>query len=399
MNERHAIFLTIINRIIGLLGGLASGIISARLLSPEDRGQYFTLLSFSMLSIQALLLGLNTANVRLGTKTFAKRVASYNNLRFSFFAGLIAFFLSYAAHKTGFLYPQYEKLNVLLAAAIVGFGIFVALNQNLLLGEQRFNAYNLSDIFYKALGITLLLTLLIIFPSPTFAILAQLGSAVIICIVLIKIAPRRKAKPFASKLFLTSLGWGFKAYIVSFLGFAINRGIIILLPGRMSDQNIGIFSVAFQLAEATALVPIAIASVVFPKMLRDKDYSIFSIIKLIALYYLLVGIALFVMAPYLINALFGDSYRDAAQILIQLLPPFALLSVLSIISNKAYSIRYPKKLIFAWTLAAITTVAFVMLNPEITAAKISVLLCASYIFLIVSISLTLRKSRLLRNTN
>ncbi len=96
----------------------------------------------------------------------------------------------------------------------------------------------------------------------------------------------------------------------------------IMLARMISNEAVGIYSVAVRLSEVWFFFPAAFAAAIFPVLLRSKAQSEARYLKQLqqscdALLYSSLAVTLLVifLAPFLIPFLFGDKYQDSAAVL------------------------------------------------------------------------------------
>ncbi len=111
--------------------------------------------------------------------------------------------------------------------------------------------------------------------------------------------------------------------ILSGIGVSMNLSIDKIMLGRMSGATeVGVYSAAVRLSETWYFIPLAVASSVFPALVRskDRDRKIYND-RLQRLYDLMIWLALAVAIPVslaarpLVGVLYGAQYQGASTIL------------------------------------------------------------------------------------
>jgi len=112
--------------------------------------------------------------------------------------------------------------------------------------------------------------------------------------------------------------------IISGLAVAVYMKIDQIMLGKMvGSEALGIYSAAVKVSELWYFIPLALASSFFPSIIRSREYKskevynkrIQAFFDLMAGSAYLIVIPLVLIAPKLINTLFGPEYAEAGKIL------------------------------------------------------------------------------------
>lgn len=122
-------------------------------------------------------------------------------------------------------------------------------------------------------------------------------------------------------MFREIVGYGKWIFLTSLLGFAVNNGDRLLLGGLVAPETLGLYAIAFLIADAvTQLMSKLLAAVSFPalsEVARDRpaDFkSAYYRFRLpIDVFALFVAGALFSAGAAVVDLLFDDRYREAGR--------------------------------------------------------------------------------------
>lgn len=316
------------DRAIALLVGLFLGAWLARYLAPAQFGQYNYAVAFSALFAPLASLGLASPTIRelVRTPTYKGTILG-TVFVLQLIAGTLSFVIAVAG---GHLLHRYDALTGTLITILSAGVIFQAVTNTI---DCWFQSQVQSKYMVWARNTALLLTaatqvVLILIEASliTFAIasLAQLA----ICAVAAGIAygankqqmhTWRYSTQWARSLLATS--W---PLAISGVAVVVYMRIDLLMLGRMTgEESLGVYSVAVRLSELWYFLPVAVATSVFPSIVRSREtqpvrvylrrLQLFYDISAIIAYSITVPCAL--LASPIINWLFGPAYQGAGPIL------------------------------------------------------------------------------------
>ena len=304
-------------------GGLLLSIFIARFLGPESFGRYTYLLSFVSLLTPLFALGMSNVLMREFAKT-PNKIANIitSCLTSRLLAGLVFTLLtSLAFYFFDDADWRIQPLIILLVANI----------------SNAFEVYGLW-FQYKSDNRTLVL-----WRISCFILFALLKGAVIwhyqavlplIWVLAIELVVKNFGykclyhKNFQSKgkfeaVIFYDVFSQTKFLIVSSLASIIYLKIdIIMLESMRSAQEVGVYAVAAKLSEVWYVLPQVVITAFFPKLLeiaqsnKQRYYKIlqrgFDLLFIAAL---TISVLIYVVAPWIIEFFYGESYREAIPIL------------------------------------------------------------------------------------
>ena len=315
-----------------LLAGVG-GILVARVLGPEGRGDYAVLISWLGLALLVGELG-QTASVTYHVARFSDRARDYlaTSVRTLTVSGLIAIPIvlvaaPYLADGRSAREAGFKILAVALPIAFVGASYTFALQANRI---DWWNWVRFSQPVVWFLGLMVLLwvedvELSVILVIYVFSVLVQLPVAVILCAragLLGGRADRTLVKP------LMRYGAG---QLASSLPAGFTRQLdVIVLATAVSAADVGKYSVALSYSLLAFPLASAIGSVVFPRQARSGG-SGRSIVGRSIIGVLVVTIAvmipLLLVSGWLLPLVFGAEFAGSVHLLWYLSPGLVALAV------------------------------------------------------------------------
>ena len=362
-----------------LVANLVTGIVSARALGPSGRGVFVALTTVSQLA--GLLFAVGVANSL--SYYIARRPEDGPRLLTTWTAMLlpltaVAIAISELLLPTIFNGDQQAidlgRWFMLSIVLVVG----LELNYGLLLGMHDFLVYNVLR-FAQAALIAAAFVVLWVADEMTVEnalIAAIVGSTTAMAAGLARSVVRVGVGRFDLRLGATSLWYGARGQGSTVATNVTARLDVAMLPAFVTNANVGLYSVAANLSLIVHQLSNTFAGLVLPAAASDPERGRIKVIgslwgSLVVAGALAAVLALF--ARPLIGLVYGDSFRDAAEPLLLLLPGVVLFAGSSILAAGVYAAGRPFTATFAQLLGMAVTVVglFVFLRSGgITAAAI-----------------------------
>lgn len=338
---RKAWFNTVIANLLLLVTGMATGVLSARLLGPEGRGLLSAVTFWPMLVAGLATLSLPEAIVaRSATIVRDAGAVGISALLLGLLAGVSAV-LILAPALTYLLGPERADFWFLALGFAIGWvpvwnanAILVGLDQ----ASQRFFIVNLLRIAPSLLYLSALCSLWITGNVSVRAFAWAMLAASVLTLALRLLFGRRRLLGVPDKTTLAvllSVGLRFHAHaVLRLLASQADRMVLLL---AFSDAEVGHYVVATTFAQSgLAAVTSAVSFVLFPAMAAEPDRA--RARALLALWlrrtalFLYLGVAAsLVLTPWLMPFLFGPAFTDAvpiAAILLLAMIPLALREII-----------------------------------------------------------------------
>lgn len=382
--------MTVAARFAVMLAGIVTSIVTARLLGPEGRGLYFYAVTLAGFVTQFGNLGFPSANTYIVARERDKLGAlTINSLWLSGLVFLVA---------VGILLSVTKQLDVsvavsLLAAALGASNLLFMLMSNLLVGLQRIAQFNLFQIGYNLLVLVAILAVALMYETVAAFLTGSLIATVIAALLAFGALARGLdlRLRFDIGVMKSALRYSLRAFVVTLLGFAVLRGNVLILGYFADGDELGYYSVAAQLADVVAILPISFALVVFPRLVR-KDVGRYEATwrqaKLVAVIMLFAcGVAALLASPF-VKIAFGTPFISSVRIFYVMLPGVFFLGVSTIISQYLAAVGFPTRTLVVWLVTTSCLFLFAgFLTPAYQAVGAAIALSLSYAILFVLISL------------
>lgn len=318
-----------------LAAGLVSSVITARLLGPEGRGIFFYWASIAAFVIQFGNLGLHVSNSYFLTKG-QKSLASLNDnaMLVSLIIGGVSL-LAYLAFALGVdNLPlsgdgQAAAWFALFASwALVPSGLYFLLGSNLLIALGRITHFNRVELLNRYGGIAALLVVAWAFTSPALTLWATAITSGVMAFYLYRAlhrigsvttsAPQSPLAAVDWHLLREGAGYSTRAWLVAGLAFGVQRCGVILLERWSTPHILGQWSMAIQLLDVINLLPITIAMILLPRLLRADDPWTIMRQQLWLVTGLLIGVIILtlLLGKPLILWLYGERFLESWPMLV-----------------------------------------------------------------------------------
>jgi O-antigen/teichoic acid export membrane protein len=385
----RALFVTLLTTGGAQLANLISSVLAARLLLPEGRGEFQAAWLWPTTIAYLVLFGLNDSVLYFSANrsekprdVFAAGLAIGALL--SLIAIAITYFIAipwaYRAYR-----PEVRQLATLMLL-LIPCHIMTPVFQELLRGQLRMGSWNLLRL---SLGIAYVVFILLFYAA---------GRADIMSFGIAYLAAH--TVPLMMALFLTlRSGWGAlvppRATVRRMLWFGtkVHSGAVVnQLNGRMDQMLIataldeaalGLYGSALALSQATPTLANSIALVAYPHACAEPDRAGRSAIigvylRLTVVMMVLTTIVLWILSPWIIGLLYGDSFLPAVPVLRVLLLGVTPLAIREIFNTAFKAFERPMSTTKGEIVTlAVNAAALALLVPEFG------LLGAAWAFVIV----------------
>lgn len=332
------------SRVVSAVTLLAIGILTARLLGPEGRGQYA--LFFTIVGIGANLggFGLTQSNTYFLNREHVPMAVLFGNTIFSIgVVGLLA------AGGIGIVESHSGIVGLGAAWAFPGWllwlAIIVAMLEShvggLAYGSHLYTFQARSLVVQAALLLAATLALYPIGPSLTAALEFRVAAAALfigwyVQRFLAQVSLRRIAVRTA--ILKKQLRFGIKNWVQNLIGLLNYRGYLLILAAFSGPESVGHFSIALLFVEAVRFIPETVGTLLLPKLVGmhsgDGPAQLTArACRMIVLCMLILGFGLVVSVDWLIPVVFGALYSDSVAATILLLPGAVLGAVYQVLTR------------------------------------------------------------------
>lgn len=347
---------TIGSRLVVMVAGFASAVLTARLLGPAGRGDYYYVITFAALLSQFGNLGLQSSNTYFvaGETHLLGGLAANSALVALLLGGVLPAVVVLLAGGLGWM-DSVRWPDLLLGCLLACATLFFLLGSNLLVGINRIKLFN---NFQLAGNFGVLLAILVAAwwrAGVTGFVVANMSGWLLIALALLyalRKCPHGLLRPSLG-LLRRGFRYATKAYLVTLLGFMVLRGNVFLLQHFHGARELGYYSVASQISDIIGILPTSVALVLFPQLVRstaDAWSSTLRNLGVISLL-LLMGIVVAALLAYpFIGLAFGKAYLPSVVILFYMLPSALFLGMAAIVSQYLAAMGFPKSLVLVWSL-------------------------------------------------
>lgn len=334
--------------ILGL--NVLTGIIIARFLGPEGRGEQAAMIMWPRFLAYSLTLGIPASLVYYMRKKDEDQGSLYiTALYMSVVLGFVAMAVGSVIIPFWMKGYSQEVIEFSIWALIMSpIAMLGTINTAALQSREEYHLYNFIRYIPVFATLVLLCGLVLTgYVNPFNTSVAYLFPAIPIAIwttfrLVSRYKMKQKNKVKSSKKLLS---YGIRSYGTDVAGTFSGYIDQILVVGLLSPSSLGLYVVSLNLSKMLNTIQSAITSVLFPKAsglqqgealkLTFKVYRISTVITLI------VGAGVFVIAPYLLILLYGASFVEAVPVFRILIFQTAITSVSWILSQGFMSIGKP----------------------------------------------------------
>ncbi len=396
MKFPRSIIYTVTARLFAMIGPFGVGIITARMLGPEDRGLYFFIVSLAQIAAQISNFGLHASNTYVAAQKphLLSRLmvnSLYVALIITPMISLFLILITIHPEWLGILAPSPRPIGhqVFGAALLAPFLVAFLFISNLAIGVGRIQLFNGLTIFS---GVSALIAAGIVaaINGSTMnylvaATLTALASCLIGIILLLYRQPLRFN--FDTFLFKESAAFAFRAYLTALLSFLVLRVGTVTLQLHASLNEMGQFSIASQLFDGLMILPGTVGLLLFPDLVRAKGTDrwalLWRVFWSLSAAMLLIICAAGLLLPWIIPLLFGPLYASAIPVTLSFLPTILLFCFITVISQYLSSEGYPWNQILAWLVGfLVQTVLSYILAQTYGALGVSLALAISALLIL-----------------
>lgn len=318
-----------------------TGILLARLLGPEARGEYAFLILLPELASSVGGLGLHEA-ITYHTalrghgpeKVLGTAVAMGLGLGILYAALLALAFFAQLLPVSNHRLP--ELLIALGAIPLVRTLVYL---QAFLRGREDFSGYNgILLLRATAYALAIAVTLIPLDAGLRGALVGFLGSIVAaMAYALLRIRKHLQTAPAFDWCFLKhGLAFGIRVWPGSVTSVLSRRVDFIILFYLAGPQALGQYAVATQMAEAPLAFPAAVATVLMPRLTLSRSGALGLVrrwLHIQFLFFLVVAAGFVILGPIFVPKVFGEEFLPAYGVALALLPGLLALSWSTVLSS------------------------------------------------------------------
>ena len=341
--------------------GLATSIVTARFLGQGGRGDYFFMVTLALLIVQFANLGLPASNTFFAARD-PRRTPQLlaNALWISLGVGSgLGVGIAVFAHAAGMLQDT-PSSYLWLGAALAPPSLFYLLATGILVGRGQIRAYNALEFGVRAILLPALLVAGVAGFAATGFIAVSAGVWVAAGIAAAALVGRHARLTLVPDRELISVGFRYatKSYLITLLGFVALRGNIFLLRREFGPADLGLYSIAAQVADVLTVLPQAVGVILLPHLVRNAEArwerTLRAAFWVGAIMLVVCAVAAIAAGPAS-RLLYGEEFGPSTRVLQIMLPSVFSLAVAAVLSQYLAAIGLPRPLLGVW-LAAVAVV-------------------------------------------
>ena len=319
-----------------LILGVATGILTARLLGPEGKGLLAKLLVLPMLAAALGEMGIR--------QSIAYLVGQQRYKEADIQASMMALFLMTASVGLAVVLIGYWALGVfdsgwvlpLVVASLAPLALLQKYAGGLFLGRQRIERINYIQLLHQGGRFVLVAALVALAGwgvlGAGVGFVAAQGAA--LALLLFWVGRRASLRPRWISPIPTELLKRGLVYGVSLLVLVLNYRVNILMLGKMrGDASVGIFTTGMAICELLRQLPLAVGAVLFshsvgwrPGQAERKLRSVVLLARIILFLAIVSAGVIAAVAWWVVPFAYGQAFQDSARVVWVLLPGTVALS-------------------------------------------------------------------------
>lgn len=387
------LILTILSRIGIIISGIGVAIVTARTLGPYGRGEYYYAITLANIIALIASCGMQTSNifyVAQNKQILDKLIV--NSLWLTIFGcGTFSILLVVSIYLFSSEASSSTMWSVILLAPL---NLFFLFGINLLVGLQRFRAFNIYQIIMNAMTLIVVFIACIISKSAFVALISLAIVWFVINYFLIKSLTKTidiNFLKFDRVIFKKSFRYASKAFIVTISAYLLSRSSVFFLAHYSSFEEIGFFSVSSQIADTLNLLPMTAGVFLLPNLVKfndSKDEVLSRTLKttgIISLAMVIICLVIYVASLTFVKIIFGNLYIDSIRILNIMLIGCCFSSSIQIINQYFAIYEYPWYFVRFWMLSVVVNVFLCFyFIPQYAASGAALAFSISYMFLFIA---------------
>lgn len=341
---------TFATQVATMVFGMATGIITARVLGPEVKGQAALLSNATQLLFMVGSMGLGSAFAFfIGQERYPARQIMSMALVFSLLFGLVAnalFYLSLPLHQ-----GMWRDIPFLLLVLSTGLAIAQIYSTHLIritVGHGRIYAMNSSSIAYSVTSFISVILFVALLQQGLAGVVNSLWVATLFQIVLLAWLLRDNLLPtlrWQEGIISATFSYGVKSHTLLIINYLNYRLDIFLLQYLTGDSiEVGFYSLAVGMAEMMWLVPNAVVAPLFSTVVRDHQngYQVtLQVCRWSLLFLLILAVAGICFGHLFIGLLYGKAFLPSFAPFLLLLPGVCLFPLFKLLIVDLSARGYP----------------------------------------------------------
>lgn len=363
-NILNDILIVFTGNITTMIFGFLSGIVLSRVLGPELKGEYVSLLVVPGIIASISVFGTRQSAIHLiGTKIYSNGeviTAFFYLMLFSSLTG-IGFFLMY------FYLYRFENISILMLSLVIAYiplRLATIYTGSIFLANLQFKKAN----FYKWFAAFLIFVGILVFVyfmklSITGALLGLcIGTLIMVAAAVFQVLNQYGATGSFKLNVIKRLAGEGLFYAIAMLVIQLNYRIDIILLDSLSEKNeIGFYAVGVSVAEKLWQLPFAIGVVLLSRSAHSKDLKLITdevakMLRIALILVLISSLILYFIVPYIVPLIYGQAFTKSSLIVQHILPGIIFFVIVRIISSSLAGMGKPLLIIWVFLPALILNI-------------------------------------------
>jgi O-antigen/teichoic acid export membrane protein len=239
------------------------------------------------------------------------------------------------------------------ALALAPLFVFHQLGNGLFVGLQQIKTFSLMQPVSSAIVLPLLVVAAMMHAGPGGFLAANVlaWAATIAVMLFLLFRQTGQVGRFRPDVFVSTFSYSTKVYVATLAGFLVLRMNVFVVSAGAGIEQVGYYSVASQVADTLAILPQAVATILFPRLVASRSGRLNATMRdagRIAAVMLIICSAVWMLAEPAIQLAFGAEFAPAAPVLRAILPAVFLLGVMSVVSQYLAASGFPLAVVGCW---------------------------------------------------
>jgi O-antigen/teichoic acid export membrane protein len=363
------------SRLMLVIFGFGTGIITARLLGPHDRGLFTLLIMLPQTLVTFAKMGVAQANVYyIRRAKVPVSVVASNSLILCVVVSVVLFFAAYFGGRW-FLDPFTEgapSSYVWLALVLVPFLLIESYFMSILQAVEAFGAYNMQSIYKAVMSFAGIAFALLVLDGRLWAALMSQVTVLAVANLWLLYQVSRIARfgpRWDRQVGKGVLEFGAKSYVQTLAAHLHHRIDLYLIALLMTPEQVAFYSIAVNMTHPILQIPEAIGTIIFPKLAGASDaaahaqtavtcrHTIFATLVASVVY---AGIGSQVMVLF-----YGERYAPAVPAMFMMLPGIIMIALYQILTRNFTSRnRQQVNIVAATTALGVNAATALLLIPR-----------------------------------
>ncbi len=357
-------FVGVLNsNVVSLVSALLMVVVLTRVLGTEGYGTYNALIVIPLIVVSLTHLGIRGASIYfLGNKKYNENQLVSSVLLILIGSGMAGMILSAIAFWF-YRDSSFTLLLIILVLFIIPMRLTTIYAGGVFYGKDEIKKAN--QLNWMVNSINLLLAVILVWWLDfglTGAVVATLVANLFVATKgLLLLAKQFKLSVTYYPHIVASLLRMGVLFSMSFFVLQLNYKIDILLLERLSSiEEVGLYSLATQIAEQLWQIPLAVSLVLFTRTANSEGRStpahVLPLTRITLLLVLVIALGLFVVAPYIIPMFFGKAFSASSLMLQIILPGIVVMSVFRVLSGQLAGLGKPQVTLYIFVPALIINI-------------------------------------------